>query len=184
MKILALLGSPRKGGNSETLVDAFIAGAESNGAVVEKVRLNSLKIRGCQACLSCHKTGKCVQKDDMLDIHAKLLEFDAWLFATPVYWWGPTAQIKAAMDRMYCFAYGDNPKIIEGKRVALISTFADTTEAATPHLLGMYRDATDFIKMKWVGEVLVQAGAKGEAAKNSAALDKARQLGARVAVEK
>ena len=184
MKILALLGSPRKGGNSETLLDAFIAGAESNDAVVEKVRLNNLNIRGCQACQGCHKTGKCVQKDDMLEIHAKLLEADAWIFVTPVYWWGPTAQLKAATDRMYCLAFGDNPKRLEGKRVALISTFGDTAEAATPHLMGMYKDATGFIKMKWMGEVLVTAGAKGEASKNTAALEQARQLGVRVAAVK
>lgn len=184
MKIIALLGSPRKGGNSETLVDAFIAGAESKGAVVEKVRLNSLNIRGCQACLSCHKTGKCVQKDDMPDIHAKLLEADAWLFATPVYWWGPTAQLKAAVDRMYCFAFGDNPQRLPGKRFVLISTFGDKAEVATPHLVGMFKDATAYMQMKWAGDVLVTAGAKGEAAQNAAALEQSRQLGEKVAANK
>ena len=184
MKIIALLGSPRKGGNTETLVDAFAEGAKSKGAVVEKVRLNTLRIRGCQACLSCHKEGKCAQKDDMQNVYEKLLDADVWLFASPVYWWGPTAQLKAAIDRMYSFAFGDNPGVIEGKQAVFITACADEIEVATPHLLGMVKECVAYLKMKLAGEIAVKAWKKVEAAQNTVALKKARQLGARIASAK
>ena len=181
MKIIALLGSPRKGGNTETLADAFLEGAKSKDAVVEKIRLNKLRIRGCQACLACHKAGKCAQKDDMKKVYKKMLKADVWLFVSPVYWWGPTAQIKAAIDRMYCFAFGNNPKKIEGKKAVLITACADEVELATPYLFGMMKESTSFLKMEWAGEIAVKAWKKGEAAQNKQALQKARKLGVKVA---
>jgi len=180
MKIVALMGSPRKRGNTDLLVEAFSEGARSKGAKVEKVWLNDLKIRGCQACLACHKTGRCKQKDDMTGVYDKLREADAWAIATPVYWWGPTAQIKAAIDRWYCLAYGDNPEIIQGKKMVLITACADPPKIAAPYLFGMIQEARKFLQMKWAGEIAVQAGAKGEVAKKPGALARARKLGARV----
>lgn len=180
-KIVALVGSPRKGGNTDLLVDAFIEGAEPAGAEVDKVYLNGLKIRGCQGCLACHKDGKCRQKDDMIDLHGRLLDADVWLLATPVYWWGPTAQIKTAIDRMYCLCFGENLKKLQGKKVALITASADEPENATPHLVGMFRESFEFIKMEWAGQLLIKAHEKGEVAKDKDSLVKARKLGEEVA---
>lgn len=181
MEIVALMGSPRKGGNTDILTDSFLEGAAERGAVFEKIYLNDLEIRGCQGCLSCHKQGKCRQDDDMQQVYEKLLSADLWVLATPVYWWGPTSQIKAAIDRMYAFDYGDNRKRVEGKRAVLISAFFDEPAEATPFLVGMVRSAVSYLNMELAGEVLVRAGKKGEVRSNPEALAEARELGERVA---
>ncbi len=181
MKMVALIGSPRKGGNTDLLVDAFKEGAESRKARLKKVYLNRLDISGCQGCLSCHKTGMCKQKDDMQEVYKNMLESDVWVIATPVYWWGPTAQMKTAIDRMYCLCFGENPGIIEGKKVVLITASADVPKDAARHLLGMMRESFDFLKMKWAGQLLIQAHKKGEVAKKPGELRKASELGAKVA---
>ena len=183
MKILALMGSARKRGNTDLLVDAFLEGATSSGAEVAKVRLDELEIHGCRACLACHKTGKCHRKDDMLSLYEQLLESEVWVISTPVYWWGPTAQVKAVIDRFYSLCYGKNPEIIKGKKMVLITACADPVEVATPYLYGMLRESCKFLKMKWAGYLAVQAGDKGEVAKKPKELARARTLGVKVSAK-
>ncbi len=181
MKMVALMGSPRKRGNTDLLVEAFFAGAKSKGAEVEKVWLNDLRIHGCQACLACHKTGRCRQRDDMTGVYERLLAADFWVLATPVYWWGPTAQLKTAIDRWYCLCYGEQPKLLKGKKMVLLTTCADEPKVATPYLRGMLKQAIGFLQMEWAGEIAVQAGPKGEVAKKPAELARARALGIKAA---
>ncbi|HUT53271.1 MAG TPA: flavodoxin family protein [bacterium] len=181
MRIIALAGSPRKRGNTDILVDAFLEGAEEAGAKTSKVRLNDLDINPCQACYACKKTGKCKQKDDMRRLYKKLVKADAWVFATPVYWWGPSAQLKAALDRMFALCWGDNPKKIEGKKAVLITASEDETEKATPHVAGMMRESFAYMKLTPAGELFIRAYKKGEVAKDKEAVKKARELGKKVA---
>ena len=68
MRILVINGSPRKGGNTETLLNAMAAGAQEAGATISNVDLRSLDVSPCRACDACKKTGKCIQKDDMHDL--------------------------------------------------------------------------------------------------------------------
>lgn len=184
MKMVALMGSPRKRGNTDLLTDAFIAGAKSKGATVEKVRLQELEIGGCRACLACHKDGQCHQKDDMLGVYEKLLAAEVWVIATPVYWWGPSSQVKAAIDRFYSLCYGGNYEKLKGKKVVLITASADPAKIAAPHLYGMLRESFKFLKMEWAGDIAVQAGIKGEVLKKPRELAKAKALGAKVAAKK
>lgn len=72
MQVLGIIGSPRIGGNTEVLVDEVLAGAKEAGASVERVILNKLDIKPCQACNSCYKTGHCAQKDDMESLLEKM----------------------------------------------------------------------------------------------------------------
>ena len=112
MRILVVNGSPRKGGNTESLLDALIAGAEVVGATISKMNLRNLDVSPCRACDSCKKTGKCIQKDDMYDLISKMEESEIWILGTPVYWWGPTAQLKAFIDRWY----GINREVFKGRK--------------------------------------------------------------------
>jgi len=180
MKILALAGSPRKRGNTDLLLDAFIAGAKSKGAEAAKVYLNDLEVRGCQACYACKKTGRCKQKDDMTKLYDELLAADVWVFATPVYWWGPSAQTKLALDRMFCLCHGPSRMAVRGKKAVIITASEDLPRKATPHLLGMFRESLAYLDLELAGELTVRAYTKGEVAKNPAALKKAHGLGARV----
>lgn len=99
-KILAIVGSPRKGGNSELLVDEFIKGAREKGHTVEKVCLREKKIAPCLACEACLRNGgTCVQKDDMAAILDKIIAADAIVLSTPVYYYSVCAQLKTMIDR-------------------------------------------------------------------------------------
>jgi multimeric flavodoxin WrbA len=103
MKILGIVGSPRKGGNTEILVEEALAAAGGAGAKTEIFLVAGKKISGCQACNTCRDTGVCKINDDMQPLYKQMEEADGIIFATPVYFGGVTAQLKAIMDRTFAF---------------------------------------------------------------------------------
>jgi len=86
-KVLLLLGSPRKNGNSAILADRIRKGAKSAGAAVEEVFLHGMNIGACQSCYACQKPDSkgCAIDDDMQSIYGKLIASDGWVIASPVY---------------------------------------------------------------------------------------------------
>jgi multimeric flavodoxin WrbA len=99
MKVLGLFGSPRKGGNTEILLEEALKGAEMEGAEVERLHLTAFTITPCKECHECDQTGNCVILDDMEKIYPKLLEADVIILASPIFFYGITAQAKALVDR-------------------------------------------------------------------------------------
>ena len=97
--IVAVQGSPRRGGNTEVLLEAAVRGAQEEGAVVEWVRPNEMKFVACQHCGGCSATGICVVKDDMQAVYDLIERMDAMLLASPIYFGSVTAQVKALIDR-------------------------------------------------------------------------------------
>lgn len=102
MKLLGILGSPRRGGNSELLLDQALEGARSKDSETEKVILNELKIAGCQECGGCHKSGECVVGDDMQGVYKKIAATDALIIASPIFFGSLPSQVKAMIDRYQC----------------------------------------------------------------------------------
>lgn len=102
MRVLGILGSPRRGGNSELLLDKALEGANSTGLDTEKIVLNELKFSPCQECGGCAESGKCVIDDDMRIVYKKLEEAGALILATPVFFGSLPAQVKAMIDRYQC----------------------------------------------------------------------------------
>lgn len=102
LQVVGLAGSPRRGGNTETLLDRFLAGAVSAGASVQKVAVADLRIAGCIACDGCWQDGRCVVQDDFQQVHEKLLLADVIAVAAPLFFWGLPAQLKALIDRGQC----------------------------------------------------------------------------------
>ena len=102
MKIVVLNGSPRKGGNTEIMAQAFAKAARKNQNEVSILDVASMNIRGCLGCKYCwaHK-GECIQKDDMGKVFAALADADMVVFASPIYWFDITAQMKTVIDRLY-----------------------------------------------------------------------------------
>lgn len=98
-KVLVLAGSPRKGGNSDLLCDAFMKGAQEAGHETEKIYIEDLKIGGCRACYACRGTGVCFQKDDMARVLEKMIAADMIVLATPVYFYSLSGQLKTLIDR-------------------------------------------------------------------------------------
>lgn len=104
-KVMVLCGSPRKNGNTNTVAGWVVEGAKEAGAEVEVIDVAHLKSKnnGCIACMSCQKSDKyeCAVDDDIKPVLARVPDMDVLVFATPTYFFGPTAQIKLLMDRMY-----------------------------------------------------------------------------------
>ena len=100
VRVLALTGSPRKGGNTETLVAAIMRGAELAGAMGETVRLADLRIAPCIGCGGCDKTGRCVIEDDMQGLYDKIIAAQVVIIASPIYFYGLSAQTKMFVDRL------------------------------------------------------------------------------------
>lgn len=97
--VLIISSSPRKGGNSETLAASFAKGAEEIGHKVETVYLREKKYGFCKGCLACLKVGHCVINDDAVEIAARMHDADVLVFATPVYYYSVSGQLKTMLDR-------------------------------------------------------------------------------------
>ena len=128
-KVLILSSSPRKDGNSETLAAAFANGALEAGNLVETVHLREKNYGFCRGCLACQKLGHCVIRDDAVEVTAKMHDADVLVFATPVYYYSISGQLKTMLDRAnplydseYTFtkayllatAAEDEPETVEG----------------------------------------------------------------------
>lgn len=98
--VLVLSSSPRENGNSDILCKQFALGAKESGHNVEVVRIPNKKIGYCIGCYACRNTGKCFQKDDMAELTEKVLKADVIVFATPVYFYTMSAQLKTFIDRL------------------------------------------------------------------------------------
>jgi len=130
MKITAILGSPRKGGNSETIAEAFLQEAEALGAEVSRSRLNGLSYRPCQACNACKVDNPtdCVLRDDLNPVLDAVAEADVLLIASPIYFLDLSAATKAFIDRLYYFFkpdYHSRPDmtwLAPGKQLVLITS--------------------------------------------------------------
>ena len=120
-KILIISSSPRVGGNSDILCDYFAQGAQSVGAEVKKINLNDKKLGFCHACYACHKTGQCFQKDDAAQIIKEMFDYDFIVFATPVYFYTMSAQLKTLIDRSVSIY-----PTLTGKKYFYIMTMAET----------------------------------------------------------
>ncbi len=99
MKVLGIFGSPRRGGNTDLLLEEALKGAQSQGAEVERIYLTDFSITPCRECHGCDQTGQCVIEDDMQKIYPKLLEADIIILSSPIFFYGVTAWVKALIDR-------------------------------------------------------------------------------------
>ncbi|MFX1316456.1 MAG: flavodoxin family protein [Promethearchaeota archaeon] len=174
LHVLGIVGSPRRGGNTEVLVDKVLSGVEKAGALYEKVILNELNINPCQACDSCYKTGNCIQKDDMVKLQRKMEKSRIWILGTPIYWWGPTAQFKTFLDRWYSPIH----KNFKGKRIILIIPFEGGHERYARHTVGMLKDIFDYLKMDLFETILAPGvNNRGAVSKNTDLMGKAFKVG-------
>jgi multimeric flavodoxin WrbA len=179
-KILVLLGSPRKKGNSTTLANQIVAGVESAGATAEKIFLHGKAISPCQACYACQRPDSkgCAIDDEMQPIYAKLIEADGWVIASPVYWFSMSAQTKLFLDR--CFALtAYKQDAFAGKRIAVAMSFGDEDafNSGCVNALRTFQDAARYVGANLVGMVYGSADKPGEIKSNTALMQQAETLG-------
>ena len=108
-KIVAFMGSPRKNGNTATLVKGVIQGAQDAGVETTIFNLYDMNIKPCQGCLVCRKTGYCVMQDDFQNMFKHIIDADGVVFGSPIYLWQITAQMKLLWDRL-CGLFDENHK--------------------------------------------------------------------------
>ncbi|MCL2420457.1 MAG: flavodoxin family protein [Defluviitaleaceae bacterium] len=178
-QILVITGSPRKGGNSDMLADAFIKGAEASGHTVDKFVSADHQIGGCFGCNGCWSKGTpCVQGDDFNDKLAPLLDkADMLVFCMPLYAYSFPTQIKGPLDRLFPYGKESWMKPLKVKESAMIVCGADDVEEAFHAVKESYRHLIGFFEWKNHGELVVLGvNDKGDV-KNTDGLERAEAFG-------
>lgn len=186
MLILGLAGSPRIGGNTETLLDEALAGAKGQGARVEKIRLANYEIAPCISCGSCDNTGFCVVQDEMQQIYGKLEEADGIIIASPIYFYNVTGFAKAAIDRSQAFWARryilKDPEFRTDRKGAFIGLGATKGTKLFEGTILTIKYFFDALGCEYVDELLVRnVDKKGDIKSHPGELEKARDLGRRLA---
>ena len=123
-KIVILNGSPHKTGKTMTLVNEVLKTMRGEDLEIKTYNLNTMQISGCQGCYGCKKTGKCIVKDDMQSIYEDIDNADGVIFATPVFFWQMTAQLKLTIDRLFAYFKQDYSSFLSpNKKALLLATF-------------------------------------------------------------
>jgi multimeric flavodoxin WrbA len=188
MKVLGIFGSPRKGGNTELLLEELLKGAEKEGASVERLYLSDFTIIPCKECHGCDNTGSCVILDDMEKIYPKLLEADVVILASPIFFYGVTAWAKALIDRSQAFwarkyllkdpSFGREGKKRKG---FFISVGATKGQKVFEGSILTVKYFFDVLNANYVGQLLFKGvEAKGDILKHPEALQQAFEAGRRL----
>lgn len=151
MKIVLLMGSPNLDGSTSILSDSFIKGAESAGHTVERFDLDTLDINPCTGCVYCGYEGPCVQKDDNEILRSAILGADMIVFATPLYYYGMSAQLKTAIDRFCAYNSSINRKHLKS---ALLTVAWNADNWTFDALNAHYKTLVNYLNLDDQGEVL------------------------------
>ncbi len=179
MKVTAFLGSPRVNGNTDMLTMKLLDGAKQAGCDTEAVALRRLKIRPCVGCEKCWtKERPCAFHDDMIGLYETIASSDVLVFATPVYWYAPTAIMKAFIDRLVPFNRPQGRPLIEGKDAILITAYEEEGPTAAEPLLRMFDLSFEYLGVNLVDRLVVDGvGSKGAVLEKPEALDRAFEIG-------
>ena len=151
MKIIVLMGSPNRKGSTSILVDSFVKGAVEAGHSCEVIDVCHANIHPCIGCVACGYEGPCVQKDDVEQIRGKLLAADMVVFATPLYYYGMSAQLKAVVDRFCAYNSSLNRRHLKSALLTVAWNADDWTfEALEAH----YKTLVRYINFEDKGMVL------------------------------
>jgi multimeric flavodoxin WrbA len=188
LKVLGLFGSPRKGGNTEILLEEALKGAAMEGAEVERLHLTDFTITPCKECHGCDNTGKCVILDDMQRIYPKLLEADIIILASPIFFYGITAWAKALVDRCQALWAGKyllkEPSLgKEGKKRKgfFISVGATKGPRVFEGAILTAKYFFDVLNADYAGELVFRGiDAKGDILKHPEAIQQALEAGRRL----
>jgi multimeric flavodoxin WrbA len=189
-RIVILKGSPRKNGNSALLADQVAAGAKEAGAEVESFYLHGMDIQPCDACDSCQGVANldCIIDDDMQLLYPKLREADAVVYASPIYWFTVSAQLKLCIDR--CYGFGgdtDEPEdhALAGKRIGVVLTYGgdDPYDSGAINAIRTFQDIFHYIPASIVDIVYGYALDAGEIKNDKKLMRKAYELGRKLVSE-
>ena len=161
MKIITILGSPRKKGNTAEVLSMFEADVGKKHEV-ERINITEYTVGGCLGCYKCKEKKDepgCVQKDDALAIFEKMIRSDAIVYASPLYCWSFTSQIKPLIDRHFCLVSGEgtpeHDSLIGGKPAALLVTCAGPIEGNCDAIQGIFAGFSDYLRLTAKGNFIL-----------------------------
>ncbi len=183
-KIIVVNASPRKKGNSAILAEQVAAGAKAIGAEVESFYLHGMDIHPCDACDACQGVADldCVIEDDMQTLYPKIREADVVVYASPIYWFTVSAQMKLFMDRCYGLG-GDSDEIeyhaLAGKRIGVVLTYGgdDPFDSGAINAIRTFQDMFNYIPAEIAGIVYGYASDAGEIRQDEDVMKEAYELG-------
>jgi len=191
VRVLGLFGSPRRGGNTEILLEEVLRGAEKEGAKVERLYLSDFTITPCKECHGCDETGHCIILDDMEKIYPKLLEADVVILASPIFFYGVTAWTKALIDRSqalwvrkYLLKEPSLGKEGKKRKGFFISLGATKGQKVFEGSILTVKYFFDVLNADYAGDLLFRGvEAKGDILKHPEALQQAFEAGRRLVLE-
>ena len=171
MKTIGILGSTRKGGNTEILLDLALEEAQQKGGSTSKITLRNKVIAPCDGCMGCAQTGKCIIQDDMQEVYEEIREADGIIWASPVYYWSMSGLTKIALDRTFALNF---PKLQQAGKIGgliLVAATRGCVNAANPfHMYFIYNHMFS-AEFTWG-----YAGEKGEIKKDAFAIKMAKAM--------
>ncbi|MCC7572295.1 MAG: flavodoxin family protein [Candidatus Methanofastidiosum sp.] len=177
-KVLGIIGSPRRNGNTHILVNRVLEGAENQGAETGSLFLNDFIIKECDGCHACWKGLECAKKDDMNGFYQKIIDSDILVFGTPVYWYGPTAIMKAFIDRFVYFNCPENREKIRGKSAVVTIPFEEDDEKASLATVEIFEKSFGYLEMNLTDVLLAPGvGEKGAILEKKIILERAYNIG-------
>lgn len=177
-KILAVVGSPRKNGNTHILVSRIAEGAHERGATADELLLGELKIKECNGCHQCWQGKECARRDDMRRVYPRIGDSDAIIFGTPVYWYGPTGLMKMFLDRFVYFNCPENREKVRGKRAVIAVPFEEENLETARLVVEIFEKSLAYLEMELVGKILVPGVSdKGDILQKPECLKEAFELG-------
>ncbi|MCQ2408361.1 MAG: flavodoxin family protein [Oscillospiraceae bacterium] len=174
MKITMINGSARKG-NTFALVNAFVEGAKEKNTI-EVIEPDKLSIAACKGCGACQCFKGCVDNDDTNQTVNKVADADMIVFATPVYWWGMTGQMKLLIDKCYC-----KGTMLKGKKIGIILTGGASVDSLQYDLIKtQFECMAKYLSWEIVFFQKYSANGKDELSQNSAVMDEMTEVGRRI----
>lgn len=178
MKVLVITGSPRRRGNSNTLADWFVKGATEAGNEVVRFDSAFKRVHPCTGCNHCGMDGPCRYKDDFETVRNHIINSDVVAFASPMYYFGLSAQLKAVIDRFYAI----NGSIHVPKKAVLMMTYANTASSQAKPILSHYEVLLEYLGWKDAGRVIASGVWPVGAISQTKYPEQAYQLGKRISL--
>ena len=185
IKVIGIVGSPRKGFNTDTLVQAVLDGAKAAGAQTIKYNLNDLKFVGCQACRYCKQNNECRIEDDAKKVIKEITSAQAVVFGSPIYFRQLTGQLVLFMDRMYSLMAPELGKLqwAGGTKALLVTSQGAPDPLMSETAANQFCNAMKFLGFKTVDPIVHTNGNTSIVKENLALIEKARENGKTLAAQ-
>ncbi|MFB3766063.1 MAG: flavodoxin family protein [Methanotrichaceae archaeon] len=179
MKAIGIVGSPRKNGNVDTLVQAVLDGASESGYQTKKFYLNEMSYSGCQGCSSCKVNDRCRLDDDVSELLTEMKEADAVVFGSPIYVYQFAGQFKLMEDRMFSLIDKDfKSRLMPGKKAVIVTSQGDPNPSTFDNVTQEFAKSLNLLGFKVVDTIKMVSGGNPNAAKGRKdLLEKAKAAG-------